>query len=237
MGWWPGVARPKGHIGPRTMAAIATCALLPLPIALCRVLALPGGGTFLPGLGPLRAFGSFLNRYVVFDWSPPDDRSTILFLLLLPAGALLVAFFRLTLGIRVLGLRAILLAMGFQTIGFWSSLLLMAVVTGAIVAVRPWLRRIRLPMYGRLTFIVGLSAILMIGAALVGPWLGSEVLWRAAFFPAIIVAMIAEGVAKALEQDDVVVAGWRVAWTVILALALTLVDGPVTSLSYQFPEI
>jgi D-alanine-D-alanine ligase len=92
-------------------------------------------------------------------------------------------------------------------------------------------------MYGRLTFVLCLAASVMIGAAVVGPWLGSENIWRAAFFPAIIMAMMAEGVAKTLERDDLVLACWRGAWTIVLALLITVVDGPATSLSYRFPEI
>jgi D-alanine-D-alanine ligase len=237
MGAGSGILRPKGRLTPAATTAIVSVALLPVPLVLCRLIALPGGEIRLPGLGPLRAFGVFLNQFVSFDWSPPDDRSSILFLLLLPTGALLVAIFRLTLGLRVLGLRAILLAMGFQAIGFVPSFLLMAAIVATVTAVRPWLRRIGLPLYGRLTFILCLAAALMIGAAVVGPWLGSESIWRAAFFPAIIMAMLAEGIAKTLERDDVVLASWRGAWTIVLALLLTLIDGPATSLSYRFPEI
>ena len=237
MAWWSGVVRPKGHIERSTLYAIAAMTLLPVVVALCRILALPGQSLYLPGLGLLWAFGDFLNQYFVFDWIPPADRPSILFLLLLPTGALLVAIFRLTLGIRVLGLRAILLAMGFQAIGMLPSLVLMVAVIGTIAAVRPWLRRIRVPLYGRLTFVLCLSAALMLGAALIGPWLGSEAVWRAAFFPAIIMAMMAESIAKTLEQDDGVVAAWRGAWTVVLALLLALLDEPVIGLTYEFPEL
>ena len=235
--WWSTLVRRKGHVDSITLAAVAVTACLPILIALSRVVALPGESHTPALLEPLRALGAFLNEHFSFDWVPPRDRSAILFLLLLPTGALLVASFRLVLGVRVLGVRAILLALGFQAIGLFPSLALMLVIVGLIVLVRPWIRRVRLPLYARLAFILGLSAMTLLGALLVAPWLGSEAVWRVAFFPAIITAMFAEGVGKTLEQDDVVMAVWRATWTIVLALLFTLIDGPVSRLSYNSPEL
>ena len=51
--------------------------------------------------------------------------------------ALLIALARLTLGLRVQGLRSILLAIGLQEIGELPSLALMFVVIAVIVVIRP----------------------------------------------------------------------------------------------------
>jgi D-alanine-D-alanine ligase len=236
--WWSGLVRRKKHLGRLTLIAVTTAACLPLLLALSRILAWPGGKSpALAVLEPLRALGALLNRHFVFDWVSPGDRHAILFLLLLPTGALLVAVVRLIFGIRVLGLRAILLAIGFQAIGLLPGLSLMLVVIAVIVLIRPWIQRIRLPMYARITFIVSLSALIMVGAALVAPWLGSDTVWRAAFFPVVIMAMIAEGLASTLEQHDLVMAVWRGSWTIVVALLLVLIDQPVLWLTYQFPEL
>jgi D-alanine-D-alanine ligase len=235
--WWSRWVRPKGHLPPRALAFVAAIACLPLLIAVARSLALPGDGSQPLVLEPLRALGAFVNQHLTFDWVPPSDRPTILYLLLLPTGALLVAVFRLVFGIRVLGLRAILMAIGFRAIGFLSGLSLILVIVGAVALVRPWIRRIHMPNFARITFVVCLSAMIMLGAVLVAPWLGSEVVWRMAFFPAIILAMFAEGVAKSMEQDDLFMALWRAAWTIGLALVFTVIDGPVSQLTYQFPEL
>ena len=124
--------------------------------------------------------------------------------MLLPTGALLITLTRLTLGVRVLGLRAILLSIGFRESGLVPSLVLMAVVVGTIVAIRPSIRRIRLPLYARIGVILGLSSGIMVGAVLIAPWLRSEAVWSVAFFPVIILAMMAEGIARTLETDNLV---------------------------------
>jgi D-alanine-D-alanine ligase len=230
-----GLIRRKGHIGRSTLTALVVMAAVPFLLILCRSLAMPGGES-LP-LGPLRDFGQALDRSFTLDWIPPHDRGAILYLLLLPTGALLVAFTRLTLGIRVLGFRAILIAMGFRASGVGPSLALMAVVVGTIIVIRPWFRSIRLPLYARIAVILCLSATFMIGAILIAPSLRSETIWSVAFFPVIIMAMLAEGVAKTLEEDDAVAAVWRSAWTIGLALFILLVDRLLAPLLYQFPEL
>ncbi|HKA58102.1 MAG TPA: 7TM domain-containing protein [Gemmatimonadales bacterium] len=237
-GWWSGLAPSKRHLTSVTLIAVTIAACLPFAAAASRSLALPGGLPHqLAVLEPFRAFGAWLNQHLAFDWVPPGDRSTILFLLVLPTGALLVAVFRLVLGIRVLGLRAILLGLGIQAIGLQSSFLLLVVIVGSIALIRPWIRRARLPRYARITFVVGLSATIMVGAVFVATWLGSEAVWRVAFFPAIITAMFAESVVQTLEQDDLVMATWRGCWTIVVALAFALIDRPVSLLVYQFPEL
>jgi hypothetical protein len=163
---------------------------------LARVAALPG--VHLPGpFGGevLRGIGSALNRSVSLEWVPPDDRWAVLYILLLPTAALLIALARLTFGLRVLGFRSILIAVGFQEIGILPSLLLMAIVVGIILAVRPPMQRIQLTFYARTSVILGIAAVIMVAALLLGPWLRSETLWSFAFFPVIILAMLAEGVA------------------------------------------
>ena len=236
--WWSGLVRPKRRLDSNTLTAVIVAACLPLVAAASRTLALPGGEPpSLVLLAPLHAVGAWLNLHLSFDWVPPGDRPTVLFLLQLPIGALLVAFFRLVLGIRVLGLRAILLGLGIQGIGLLPSLSLVVVIIGSIALIRPWIRRARMPKYARLAFVLGLSATIMVSAVLVAPWLGSDAVWKVAFFPAIITAMFAEGVAKTLEQDDLVMATWRAAGTIALALVFALIDRPVSRLVYQFPEL
>jgi D-alanine-D-alanine ligase len=226
----------KGHLGPITLTVLTVAALLPFVFVFCRSLALPGGESLsLPE--PLRDFGQMLDRSFTLDWIPPRDRSSILYLLLLPTGALFVCFTRLTLGVRVLGFRAILIAMGFKASGIFPSLSLMAFVVGTIVVIRPWFRAIRLPLFARIAVIMCLSATTMIGALLIAPWLRSEALWSVAFFPVIIMAMLAEGVAKTLEEDDVIAAAWRAAWTILLALTILLVDRFLAPIVYDFPEL
>ena len=211
-------------------------ALLPLVLSLSRIAAFPDGESLLI-LSPLRDLGAWLNQRLSLEWVPPADRPAILYLTLLPTGALLVALFRLTFGVRVLGLRAILVAIGFHASGFLPSLMLMAVIVTVILVIRPWTRVVHLPLYARITLILGLSALIMVGALLIAPWLRSETVWGVAFFPVIIMAMMAEGVAKTLEEDDGVTAAWRAVWTILLALLIALIHNAVAGFVFQFPEL
>ncbi len=236
--WWSGLIRRKGHISDRNLMYLGIAACLPFLLILSRILALPWGDSLpLAGLGPMRALGAFLDQTITLEWVPPADRPSILYLLLLPTGALIIAFTRLTLGVRVLGLRAILLAIGFQAAGLVPSLSLMAVVVGTVILVRPWIRSARLPLFARIAVILCLSAMIMVGALLLAPQLGSEAVWSVAFFPVIIMAMLAEAVARTLEKDDTVMAVWRVGWTLFLSLVIALIGGAASRFSYRFPEL
>ena len=232
------LVRRKGHIEPLLLGLLIVVACIPLIMALARVLALPGADV-PPGAEWLRDLGRLLNQSFTLRWVTVDDRPTILYLLALPTGALLVAVARLTLGLRVLGLRAILIAIGFQEIGFLASFALMIVVVGAIVALRPSMRRIRLPLYARLPVVLCVVATIMVGALLLGPWARSETVFNVAFFPTIIMAMMAEGIAKTLANDNAVAAAWRATSTILLAIVLAVIGKTqvVASLALQFPEL
>ncbi len=232
-----GLMRRKGYISRRGLAILGLLAALPLVLAFCRMLALPGESLSFSGLGLFRAIGEVLDQWVVLDWVPSSDRGSILYLLLLPTGALLVAFTRITLGVRVLGFRAILMAIGFKSSGFIPSISLLAVVVTTILVIRPWTRRIRLPLFARIALIMCLSVTIMVGALLTAPWLHSEAVWGVAFFPVIIMAMMAEGIAKTLEQDDAMTAAWRAGGTIALALVIVAVDFVLAPVILQFPEL
>jgi len=235
---WAGWIRRKNHIGPITLTALTILGCLPLVMASARILALPWATPpLLAGIEPLVALGEFLERSFTLEWVPADARPKIFYLLLIPTGALLVAIARITFGLRVLGLRAILLAIGFQAIGVLPSFVLLTIVVGAVLLFRPWTRRIKLPMYGRLSAILCLCVSIMVGALLISPNVGSEAIWRFAFFPAIIMAMVAEAVARTLESHDLVMAIWRVVWTIILALLIFGISGAASLLAFHYPEL
>ena len=142
--------RPKGNLTQLELVLLLVAATLPLLVAAVRVAALPG--VLGPELGwtGLTALGNHLDQMLSLQSVPPGDRDRVLYLLLLPTCAVLIALARLTLGIRVIGFRAILISIGFQEIGFLPSLVLIAVMVGVVMAVRPFLLRLRLPRYARL---------------------------------------------------------------------------------------
>lgn len=231
---WQRLLRRKGHLSSRALLILTVLACVPLLIALVRILAFPG--IHVPGLSLL---GGVLNSWVSFDWIPHSDRWPIVYILLLPTAALLIALARLTFGLRVLGFRAILIAIGFQEIGILPSLLLIVLVIATILLARPPMRSIQLPFYARIAVIVCIAVMIMVGGLLLGPWLGSNTLWSFAFFPVIILAMLAEGIASTLARDDAWTAAWRAGWTILLALLIALISWipAVREVLLRFPEL
>ena len=232
-----GLLRPKGNLSRAELAILGLVALVPLLTIAIRALSLPG---FVgPGLGGLRAIAATLNQFLSLSAIPADQRDHVLYLLLFPTCALLVAVARLTFGIRVLGFRSILISVAFHQSGIVPSLLLIAIAVATIVLVRPWLRRIRLPYYARVSVILGIVATTMVAALLAGPWMRSDIPWGMAYFPVIVLGMLAEGIASTLDRDNVVAASWRAITTILLAFVIALVCRvpALRIVMLQFPEL
>ena len=232
-GWF----RPKRHLSRRALSVLGLLAALPLLSVLIRSLAAPV--VMGPVFDQLREVGTLLSQILSLNAIPPDQRDHVLYLLLLPTCALLVALARLTFGIRVLGFRSILIAVGFHQSGVIPSLLLITVAVATIVLVRPWLRAIRLPYYGRVSVILCVVATTMVAGVVVGPWVRSDVIWGAAYFPVIVLGMLAEGIAHTLDRDHAITAWWRAITTILLAFLIALVcwTPALRSLMLQFPEL
>ncbi|KKM19075.1 hypothetical protein LCGC14_1659330, partial [marine sediment metagenome] len=131
---------------------------------------------------------------------------------------------RLTLGIRILGpFRSILLAVAFQITGIGLGLVFAALVIGVIVAIRPILRSIRLPYFGRVSVILSAVALIFILAMLLSVWLGHAWLRSVAYFPIVVLSLTGEGFARTLSKEGVRSALWRGGATVLLAVLIALI--------------
>lgn len=232
--------RRKGNIDPLWLSIFAGLASLPVLTAIARLLAYPGMLAF--DAGPLYVFrqcGLWLNQSVTLAWVPPADRWSLMYLLLLPTATLIIAIARMTFGLRILGFRSILIAVGFQEIGILQSLALIAVVVLVVLVLRPAMRHFRLPLYARVALIIGIAAMIMVAASVLGPWLRSESVWSVAFFPVIILAMLAEGIARTIEADNALLAVWRTLWTLIIAFIIAVISQSATirEIVVHFPEV
>ena len=190
-------------------------ALMPLLAVNLRLSALAS-----PAPSGLLYLGDWLNQTLSLNWIGAQDRGVALYILLLPLAALLTALTRLTLGIRVLGFRAILIAIGFQEIGLVPSLLLILLIASTVVVVRPAMRRSGMPLFARVAVILCIVALTMIFGLLVGAWLDSSTLWSMAFFPVVILAMLAESVADTVARENIAMAAWRTTATITLAIVI-----------------
>ncbi len=212
----------------------------PALMLLARMLVTPSlGAPEWPLLDGLAAFGAALESTLTLAWVPANNRTAAEYLVLLPTAALLITMARLTFGLRVLGFRPVLIAVGFNELGVLPSLIVMGVVIGVIVALRPTMRRVRLPLYARVSLVLGITACVQVGFLLVGSWQRSELVWSLAFFPIIILAMMAEAIAATLDQNRPGIAAWRFGWSLVLALVLLgLMNAPwFLGLLLRAPEL
>lgn len=238
-GWIWGL-RGKGYLSSLNLTVLTLIATLSLVAFIARMLVTPGlpvpSGSML---GPVVSLGHFLNAVITLEWVPTLQRHAVIYVMLIPTAALLITLARLTFGLRVLGFRSVLVAVGFQEVGVGPSMLLIAIVVGVIAALRPWMRRVRLPLYARLSLILAITACIQIIFLMVGSWERSPIIFNLAFFPVIILAMMAEGIAGTLDQNRPATAAWRLGWTLCIALILhALMNfGPFLKLLLQAPEL
>jgi hypothetical protein len=203
---------------------------------LVALLGLPLGVTLakLPVLPTSAVAGRFFSLADL----PMDFHSMAENVLMVPLGALVVVIFRLTFGLRVLGLfRPILIAMAFQVIGIpiATAFLLLALVV--VVVLRPLLKTDH--NYARLAVLLSLASALLFVPLLAGQWWDLAWLREISFFPVIALCLTCESFAKVLDRDGVREASWRTVTTLaaaVIIVALTSLPG-VLPFFLRFPEM
>jgi hypothetical protein len=161
-------------------------------------------------------------------------------ILLVPLAAVIVVFFRVTLGIRVLGpFRSFLLAVAFQATGIPLGLFFLAVVLGVIVAVRRPLKTIRLPYYGRVSVVMSTVAVVVAATLSVSRSLELDGLRRVAYFPIVALCLTGDAFASTLHREGKRSALWRGAVTAAVAVLITKIAEihGFVSILVRFPEL
>ena len=219
------------------LAILGALAVLPLLSIALRVLALPGVDH--RGLEGLASIGDSLNQALSLSDIPWVQRNQVIYLLLIPSGAILVSLARLTFGLKVLAFRSILIGVAFHQSGLIPSLLLIAFAIIAVQVLRPWLRHIELPKYARVSVILCLLAVLMLGVTLLGPLLPTDIAWGMAAFPVIALAFLAEGIAQTVDRDHYIRAYWIALNTIGIAMLMAVLFWipALRSFLLSFPEI
>ena len=162
------------------------------------------------------------------------------YLLCVPLGAVLVVFFRLTLGIRLMGpFRAILIAFAFQMTGVVPGLVFLAAIIGTTVALRPSVKKLGLPYFGRVSVMLSAICAVMVLALLLCDWLGLQSFQGVAYFPIVVICLMAEGFARTLSKEGYASALWRGAMTALVAALIALVSSSseVATLFLRYPEL
>ena len=199
----------KGNLTKTHLLFVGAMFVLPLLIALGKCGMFPGS--------------EFLERIFSLDGGASSMQSRLRYVLFVPFGAMIIVFFRLFLGIRILGpFRSILLAVAFQITGVLAGCAFLAVVTGVIVCIRPVLKRMRLPYFARVSVILSTVACIMIMMFVVGRLLGASSLNRLIYFPIFALCLTGEGFARTLKKEGTISAFWRGGFTVLVAVLITL---------------
>jgi len=182
----------------------------------------------------------FLSRTISLQGLPAEVTAQLRLVLLVPLGAVVVVLFRLTLGIRVLGpFRPILIAIALQLTGLGAGLAFLILVMATIAIIRPLVRGAGLPYFARVSVLVSTVAVFVIATVLASHWLQLEPLLRVAFFPIVVLCLVAESFAKTLYDEGAGSAVWRAVMTILAALlinAIAALPGLLNSLLI-FPEL
>jgi len=216
----------KGNLSGKQKLVVAVLFIVPLLVILGKWSVLPTS--------------EFLMRFFTVNEIPKEMQHRIRYILFVPFGAILVVLFRLTLGIRVLGpFRSILIAVAFQITGILLGLIFLMIVIAVIVCIRPLLKAIRLPYFGRVSVILSAVALMMVIVFLCSGSLGFESLRRAAYFPIVVLCLTGEGFARTLTREGLRSAMWRGAMTAFVAVLITLLS-QIPGFEYlllRFPEL
>ena len=200
--------RAGGRLDARGWAIVGVLLVIPLAMMAWRAAALPGA--------------TALEQWISFSSLPAEMRERTLHLLFAPLGALLVVFVRLTLGIRILGpFRSVLLALAFQVTGVVVGLGFFAMVLCAVVMLRPHIKRLRMPYFGKSTALLATVAVLIVATVLVGLALGITSMERVVYFPVVVLTLTGEAFATTLRREGTRSALWRAAATALTALVIT----------------
>jgi uncharacterized protein with transglutaminase domain len=183
---------------------------------------------------------AFLDEHVALTGMAPDVEHTLGDVVFVPIGALVVVTFRLVLGIRVLGpFRSVLLAFAFVATGIWTGLLFLALTIALLLGIRPLVRSLRLPYYGRISVMLSAVAVLIVAGALVGRALGDHAVADVAHFPIVVLCLVGEAVAREMRREGVASGLWRATATAAAAVVVALLASiaPLRDVLLRRPEL
>ncbi|MCK7545755.1 inactive transglutaminase family protein [Marinobacter bryozoorum] len=185
-----------------------------------------GGGN---GLG-------FLSLYEL----PIEEQGMFRMLLLLPLGALVVAFMRIIIGIRTSGtFMPVLIAVAFVQTSLIPGLVAFLSVVAVGLVMRGYLSSLNLLLVARISALIILVIAITTGISIVGYQMGFNTGMTVTFFPMVILAWTIERMSILWEEDgprEVVIQGFGSLFVAVLAYLL--MDAPLARhLTFNFPEL
>ena len=220
------MSAPRTRWGSEHWAFLALTLIPAAAIALARIHGLPSA--------------AFLDRHLSLVATPAGLQRTVRDILFVPIGALVVVFVRLSLGIRLLGpFRSILLAFAFLTTGIALGLVFLTLTVLILVLIRPALRVLRLPYFGRVSVMISAVALVMVIGTMSSGWLSAPSLRNVAHFPIVVLVLVGEKVAVTIKREGPRLGIWRAVTTAavgVLVTGLASVPG-LSGLLLAHPEL
>lgn len=186
------------------------------------------------------SIGEILNDHLSFNATPEAIRHKLNHVLFVPLGAVVVVFVRLTLGLKLLGpYRSLLLAVAFQVAGivFGLTVLILSILT--VYSTRSIIRSFKMPYFGSSLMSLSTIALLMVFVVIACQWVHIEGLQSIAYFPMVVLCLIADAYLRAAKQDGTAVAISRGLVTALVAAVLSIISSVelLHDMAVHFPEL
>ncbi|TGN39854.1 inactive transglutaminase family protein [Marinobacter confluentis] len=179
---------------------------------------------------------SFLSLYQL----PIEEQGMFRMLLLLPLGALIVAFMRIVVGIRTSGtFMPILIAVAFVQTTLVPGLIAFVSVVSIGLLMRGYLSSLNLLLVSRISALIILVIFITAGLSIAGYHMGFNTGMTVTFFPMVIIAWTIERMSILWEEEGVHEVFVQGAGSLFVAVcAFLAMSAPVAShLTFNFPEL
>lgn len=178
----------------------------------------------------------FLSLYQL----PIEEQSMFRMLLLLPIGAMVVAFMRIIIGIRTSGtFMPVLIAVAFVQTSLIPGLVAFIFVVSLGLLMRGYLSALNLLLVSRISALIILVIFITTGISIVGYQMGFNTGMTVTFFPMIILAWTIERMSILWEEEgarEVLIQGFGSLFVAVLAY-LAMSAPIVNHLTFNFPEL
>jgi hypothetical protein len=161
-------------------------------------------------------------------------------LLLIPVGILVVSFMRVVIGIKTFGtFTPVLIALALRQVTLWPGLLVLMGIVLFGCLFRRVLDRLKLLIIPRLSIIITIVILAIVGLMLAGFYAGKLNYLYVSFFPIIIITWIIERFSISQIEDGMVCALKDLAGTLVVSvITFYVLDVPFLRTSFfSFPEL
>ncbi|SFN26987.1 inactive transglutaminase family protein [Marinobacter pelagius] len=178
----------------------------------------------------------FLSFYEL----PIEEQSMFRMLLLLPLGALIVAFMRMVIGIRTSGtFMPVLIAVAFVQTTLLPGLIAFLSVVAIGLLMRGYLSSLNLLLVSRISALIILVIFITAGLSIIGYQMGFNTGMTVTFFPMVIIAWTIERMSILWEEEGVREVMIQGSGSLFVAICAYLVmSAPLAGhLTFNFPEL